>query len=176
MQQESVSILLTILGGGVAAVIGGYMGVAFPLKIDKVQRVNNIKSNIIDELDEIAATIDRLCETYTKGHTLSNDYFNDLNVNAKEFYDNIKPTLYLIHHTALRKEINGFYKKLNENLRESINKVGKLGLSIQETVYDDTKHSDIINTFKEVKAEAISLKIKLESYRFKIFFNKRQKL
>ena len=124
-QSESI-LWISQIFGAFLAIIGGFFAVVFRLRIETKQEINHIKTSLIDELHEICNIIGKLNETYTITNIISNTYLNDLSKNTESF-NYLKQRLFLIKKANLRRDIMSFYKILDKNISDSINKVGKLG-------------------------------------------------
>jgi hypothetical protein len=150
--------------GGVLAIIGGFFAVIIRLRAEKKQEISYIKISLIDELTELSLIITRLEDTFTSTHIIPNLYLNNLKANTEAFSFH-KPRLFIIKEDKLRRSIVSFYKKLGENIQESINQVGQLG----ETQSGAT-HEQIVGKFKTLRTEADTLKGTIEKYKYCTFW------
>jgi hypothetical protein len=154
--------LLAALAGGLLSAVGGFFAVVIRARMDKRTEINYIQTALNDELVTICSIIDKLNETCRTTHTIPNTYLNELNDNKESFnYHRIK--IFLINNEDLRREIVVFYKDLDEVIKDSINKVGKLG----DTESD--AHDHIASKFTQLKSKALSLKTNLANHKYKVF-------
>lgn len=160
---QLISLLPTLMGGFLS-IAGGFGAVVLRSRTEKKNEINYIKISLTDELEAVCSIVDKLNETYSKTHIVSNTYLNDLATNSESFNYH-KQRIFLISDEALRRDIVSFYKNLSDIIADSINKVGSLG----EAQVDNT-HDQIVGKFTDIKTKATSLKTVLKSYRFKVFW------
>lgn len=164
-QQNSQYItLLAAIIGGVLTILGGFIATIVNSRVLKKSEIEYIKIGLIDELHEICSIIGKMKDTYKTTHIVSNSYLNDLQKNTDSFKYH-KQRLFLIRKENLRREIVQFYKDLEENISESINKVGKLG----EAQVDNT-HDQIVSKFIDIQTAASSIEDKVKNYKYMILW------
>ena len=144
--------------GAFLAIIGGYFAVRIRLNAERKQEVKVIKISLCDELDEIIAIIDKLLESARVSHIIHNDYLNDLK-NTTEAFDFHRQKFYIFKDDSLRKDILKFYRGLVKSINESLNVSGTLQQN------PPTNSDSTIQTFRNHKTEACSLRTHLHKYK-----------
>ena len=152
------------LVGAMLSILGGFAAVFIRARLEKKQEIEYIKIGLKDELYEICSIIDHLTETYTRTQVLSNTYLNNLSKNTEAFTQ-YKQRLFLINNETLRRQIVAFYKKLNEVISESVNKVGTLGENPS-----GAEHEKIVSKFTSIATEARTIGSDLDKYKYRLLW------
>ncbi|HKU19051.1 MAG TPA: hypothetical protein VJP80_07350 [Candidatus Saccharimonadales bacterium] len=144
-----VGALLAIVGGGVSDELRSWR--------ERSRKRAAMQVSLADELREIEATIGKMHEVWNSAQVFPPSYVADI-LSGTAAYDNLRPDLYLIKDTDLRKELHDFYKKLKDAAR---NTDGKLG-SLSEAEEARTEQAGFDSTFQTLCAEAKNIRKKLE--------------
>jgi len=150
--------------GAIASIIGGFFAVIIRSRVEKKQQLDYLKISLADELHDIVSIIEKMSETFTKTDNIHNDYINSLTANAESF-NATKQKLFIIEKEDLRRDIIGFYKKLSETNKDSINKVGSLA---EESKINP--NNEIIRKFEALSATATAIKQKIKAYKYCAFW------
>lgn len=153
---EQITTLQSLIVGALLAVIGGVAGEWLRMLLEKYQERKFIKIGLSDELDEIFSTINRLKETYDKTGLAHKSYLADLtNVEA---YNHHRRRLFLLKGKDFRHKIVAFYKRLNDCIKDSEDKVGTLA----DTAESKTEQKEIVTKLYEFAKEAKDIKSTLD--------------
>lgn len=161
---EQYQWIIQPLIGAFASIAGGFFAVIIRSRLERKQEVEFIKISFIDELNEICLIISNMTETHRTSKSIQNEYLNSLSENTEVFTIN-KQKLFFIDKEDLRRDIISFYKKLNENIQDSINKVGTLS---QDTQGDQS--SAIVQKFETIAASAKTINTKIQAYKYCVFW------
>ena len=162
-QYEIYKVIFPIIGA-LLSIMGGFGAVIIRSRVEKRDEIEYIKIGLTDELKEICSIMQKLQETYKTTKIVSNSYLNELNDNT-ESYLHHKQRIFLIKDSDLRRKIAVFYKDLHEQIKDSLNKVGKLGENPA-----DGAHDPIVQKFNSIQSKGEEVYNELSKYRYKIFW------
>lgn len=121
MNENGVSLLI----GAALAVIGGMISDGIRGWRERARERNAMKICILDEINDIISTLEKMHEVWEHGNVLPAFHVNDVCTNTTAF-DSLRLRLFLIKDDDLRKKIFAFYKKLKDLGEKSKGKVGSL--------------------------------------------------
>ncbi len=150
--------LKNLIIGACLAIFGGVIGQLFKMRLEKRQERKFIKLGLIDELNEICSTIDRLKETFEKTGLAHKSYLTDLLLNM-DAYKHHRRRLFILEGEKFRHKIISFYKKLNEHITDSEGKVGTLADSVESKA----EQREIVTKLQTFSTEANEIKTTLSS-------------
>ena len=152
-----MSEIYFIIFGALLAILGGYIGDEIRAWRERKRELGAIKVNLIDELSEIEGTVRNMHEVWEQTRFFGEKYVVDLLSNTTT-YDAVRPRLFLISDTKLRKKLVAFYKKLKDTVKKSEGKVG----SLAETKEAQTQQTTLESSFQSIGTEARSLREEIE--------------
>jgi hypothetical protein len=157
LSPDAWKILLGTVLGSILAVVGGLSGEYLKVRMQNRRERNYISINLNDELHEITEIIGKFNETFVGSGVANKKYVIDLK-NSMSLYDGHKQRFYMFKSAEIRKEINGFYKKLNNLINETESQVGSLDTS------SDSKalQKEIVQRYINLKSESETLSGKLK--------------
>ena len=158
-----LSDVLKIVLGAIIALLSSIVIEGLKVRINKQQQVNFFKSTLIEDLSEICELIHDMRETYTQTQLVKNTYLTGMFEIEKKFSTSRHDNLYLIRNENLRKEVKDLFKSLNSKIKDSTNKVEKLG----ET---NDGHNQIITDFTALESTIKTLKDNIKKHKYCIFF------
>lgn len=144
-----VGALLAVLGGGVSDEVRSWR--------ERSRERAAIKISLADELQGIETTISNMHQVWEQVKILPPSYVSTI-LQGTSAYDHLRPRLFLIKDTTLRKDISEFYKKLKDAAHKAEGRFGTLA----DTEEANREQASIDTSFQALATEAKALRGRLE--------------
>ena len=152
-----------LLLGGILSVFGGYFGVIIRIQLENRQEIDFIKICLIDELEDIENAYKEILKKFTQSSIVTKEDLNGL-LRYTDSYERTQNRIYLIRDKKLRKNINDFYRKIPNTIKNAEQQIIQLGVQANNP---NPTHNKVLQEIETISNSAQKIKDDIRKYEHK---------